>query len=196
MTVPTTTEGTNLANLAGRGYLGALARLLKGIVDQGVLDLTATADELNRVADTSARIVTTTASLALTEADHDGKTIVVDKADGAAITLPNATGSGARFKVIIGTAITSNSTTIKTSRGADHMFGGCVGSDDDGEGATGYTWKLDASDDTITLNGAATGGEAGDFFVLEDFATNKWHVFGYVKQSGGSEATPFSQTVS
>lgn len=162
-----------------------------------VMGQTATADEVNAVADVSGRVITSTAAtLALTAATHGERTVVVNKADGAALTLPAASGSGSRFKVIIGTAISSNSTTIKTAAAADHMYGIALGVDDDGEGATGYTWKTDSGDDTVTLDGAASGGEVGDYFIFEDFAANKWLVTGFIKQSGGSEVTPFSATVS
>lgn len=160
-------------------------------------DVTATAAEINAAADVSGRIVNVTGgSVALTAATHEGRIVTIDKADGCAVTLPAASGSGGRYKVVITTAISSNSTTISAANGSDSFIGGAVGSDDDGEGATGYTWKADSGDDRVTMNGASQGGEAGDFWTFEDVAANTWLVFGYIKQSGGSEATPFSAAVS
>jgi hypothetical protein len=76
------------------------------------------------------------------------------------------------------------------------MVGSARGVDDDAEGATGYQWNCETNDDTITMNGTATGGKAGDVWELEDIATDTWAVDGVLTQSGGSEATPFSATVS
>lgn len=158
--------------------------------------IAATAAEINAVCDRSARLVTTATNLTLNQASHSDRLVVVNKADGAAITLPAAAGLGSVYTVIIGTAITSNSTTIKAANASDSFVGHAYGSDDDGEGATGYTWKADSGDDTVTMNGAATGGEIGDLWEFIDIAANTWLVRGHIKQSGGSEATPFSATVS
>lgn len=141
--------------------------------------------------------VTVTANTVLTLAEHGNRTVIVNKADGAAITLPAAKGTGTQIKVYIGTTITSNSTTIKCPDASNSFFGGVVGVDTDLEGATGYTWNADAGDDTITMQGAATGGVKGDFFLFEDVAEDEWAIVGgYITQSGASEATPFSATVS
>lgn len=127
---------------------------------------------------------------------HGGRRVIATRAAGQAFTLPAATGSGQIFKLMLGASITSNSTTIKVANATDEFRGFAHGADDDGEGATGYTWKTDDNDDTITMNGSATGGEYGDTWELEDVASGLWLVKGFLKQSGGSEATPFSATVS
>lgn len=139
--------------------------------------------------------VNITADTTLTKIKHEGRTLTVNKADGAAITLPDATGSGDEYEFYIGTTITSNSTTIKAANASDTMLGGVVAQDTDAAG-TLKAWSVAANDDTITLNGVATGGKAGDVIRVKDVANNLWLVEGYIKQSGGSEATPFSATVS
>lgn len=153
--------------------------------------LAATAVEINRAADLSSRIVNTTASLALTLEDHSDKIVTVNKADGAAITLPAATGSGAKFTVIIGTTITSSSTTIKVV-GNDTMTGGVIVMNDSDGTVSGF--ETAATSDTITLNGSTTGGIKGDKYELVDIATDLWYVAGLVSGTG-TEATPFSATV-
>ena len=141
--------------------------------------------------------ITVTANLTLDPEQHAGRIVIVNKADGAAITLPNATGTGHVYTILIDTTISSNSTTIKVAPSTDEeMRGVLLGRDTDAEGATGYTWGADDNDDTITLNGAATGGKKGDKIILTDAATGQWDVEGFIQQSGGSEATPFSATVS
>lgn len=153
----------------------------------------ATAAEINRAADVSTRIINlTAATLAITELAHDGKIVTVNKADGTAITLPAATGSGAKIKFFIGTTITSVGTTIKVADATDIMYGAVIASNDASDAAN--IWKAGGTDDTITLNGTTTGGYVGDQIELTDVATNTWMVSGVLKQTG-TEATPFSATV-
>jgi hypothetical protein len=158
--------------------------------------LLATTAELNRAADVSTRIVSATAStLAVTVAAHDGKTVVFNRAAGIATTLPASTGSGARFKFVVGTAFTG-AATIKVT-GTDTMVGLVLGLD--GDGAPANAWTVGGTDDTITFDGAATpnmtqGGFAGDMYLIEDIASGVWLVNGFIKQTG-TEATPMSATV-
>lgn len=158
-----------------------------------LFSVTATADEISSMCDASSRIVTSTdaGTLALTVATHANKIVNFNDADGA-ITLPNATGSGVFFEVRIGTAATSMTITVTPS--TDEEFeGGLVGVDDDADAA--YAWKAEDNDDTISLNGTSTGGKVGDWFRFTDMATGIWRVEGFITQSGGSEATPFSAAI-
>jgi hypothetical protein len=158
-----------------------------------VLGGSSTSAEIDRACDVSARIVNVTAStLALTEAAHDGKTITLNRAAGIALTLPAASGSGARFRLFVGTTITSNSITIKVANSSDTMVGAAVQAADGG--STANIFEAGGTDDTITFNGTTTGGIKGDWVELEDVAANLWrvNVFG---SATGAEATPFSATV-
>lgn len=158
----------------------------------GGVAVTATALELNRAADVSGRLVTVTAAtLTATEAAHDGKTVVLSKVDGQAVTLPAASGSGMRLRFVVGLTITSVGTTIKVV-GNDTMKGLALGLD--GDGVPANAWATAADSDTITLDGSATGGVVGDVVELEDIATDIWAVQVRLQQSG-TEATPFSATV-
>jgi hypothetical protein len=145
-----------------------------------------------------APVAATAATLAVTALLHAGRTIKGDKADGIVFTLPLATGTGNKYKFYVGTTITSNGFIVKVGDATDTMTGGLAfGVDDDGEGATGYTWMAESGDDTITLNGTSTGGKIGDIIEVEDVATNVWAINQCtITQSGGSEATPFTATVS
>lgn len=155
--------------------------------------LTATIAEINRATDISARIVNVTAAtLAVTAAAHDSKVVTINKADGCAVTLPAATGSGIKLQFIIGTTITSNSTTIKVT-GNDTMTGAAIICQDGGDTVVGFETAADS--DTITFNGSTTGGIKGDCVELIDIAADLW----WVRITGsatGTEATPFSATVS
>lgn len=153
--------------------------------------VTATAAEINRVADASARIVDCTAStLAVTAALHDGKTVTLNRAAGIATTLPAATGSGTRLRFIVGTTFTS-SATIKVT-GDDIMTGFALYAQDSAD--TAVMFETAADTDTITFNGTTTGGYKGTIVELEDIAADTWYVS--VRGSAtGVEATPFSATV-
>lgn len=137
------------------------------------------------------QVTTLTANQTLTS-DHAG-IVVVNKADGAALTLPDATGSGLRYQIIIGTTVTSNSTTIKVPDADNVMTGVAIVAADGGSTVVG--WETAATTDTITFDGSTTGGIKGDCVELIDIAADLW----YVRVTGsatGTEATPFSATVS
>jgi hypothetical protein len=130
----------------------------------------------------------TAATLAITSALHNGRTITVNKADGSTLTLPAATGSGARFRIVVGTTITSVGLVISPT-GNDTMFGTVFGAQDGG--VTVEAWEAAAGNNTITLDGSTKGGLKGDIIELEDIAADVWRVLGHVQQTG-VQATPFS----
>ena len=160
--------------------------------------IAATAAELNRATDLSTRVVVLTATAAITEVLHEGKTCLMQEAGGNALctfTLPAATGGGGRYRFVVNEVNTSNY-VIKSVAGADVMRGTIVGaSTTDSATDAPRTWASGTTDDTITLNGTTTGGvKRGDWIELEDVATDTWIVRGFITQSG-AEATPFSDTV-
>ena len=150
----------------------------------------------NRRGDSTAVINVTASTISLTTAVHDGRLITLNRAAGITVTLPASEGSGAMFRIVTETTVTSGGNIVEVANGSDSFFGWAYGVDTDSEGATGYTWNADASDDTITLDGSAKGGIAGDLIEVEDFAVNKWLIRAYITQSGGSEVTPFNAAVS
>lgn len=153
----------------------------------------ATAAEINRAADLSTRIVDATAStLAVTLASHDGKTVTLNRAAGITATLPAAAGTGARFRFIVATTVTSNTTVIKVANSSDVMTGTALMAADGGD--TAVMFETAGTTDTITFNGTTTGGIKGDLVEVEDIATNLWHVR-VTGSATGTEATPFSATV-
>jgi hypothetical protein len=155
--------------------------------------LTATATELNRVADVSASLVAAGGTLTMTEAAHAGKIIKLDTAAGSVVTLPTSTGGGAVYKFLVTVTATSNSHVIKVGNATDEMRGYVV-QDSDTATAPNIWWAAD-NDDTITLNRTTTGLAAqGEYFELVDAVSGHFFVRGY-SQASGTEATPFSATV-
>ena len=160
------------------------------------LAVTATAAEINRVADTSARLVAGGATLTLTEALHDGKTVLWDTAAGTILTLPAASASGMKIRCVVSVTATSNSHIVKVANASDIMVGSITTIDTDtGDATLAFAVEVADAFDTVTLNRTTTGLAAvGDWVELQDVAVNRWAVTGVVRASG-VVATPFSATV-
>lgn len=159
-------------------------------VNVGVLSIadtivTATAAQING---TTVGAVTsqTGATLAVTSAIA-GVTNVLNKADGQAITLPAATGSGLVVRFLIGTTITSVGTTIAVT-GDDVFRGFCTQFADGGTTAAFYEA---AGTNRITFDGSTKGGIIGDSIELIDMKLDTWFV-NIIQSATGAEATPFS----
>lgn len=153
----------------------------------------ATGAEINRAADVSTRLVAAGATLAMSEAAHDGKVILLDTAAGSVVTLPASTGGGAIYRFLVTVTATSNSHVIKVANATDEMRGYVI-QDSDTATAPNTWWAAD-NDDTITLNRTTTGLAAqGEWFQIVDGLLNHYMVQGY-SQASGTEATPFSATV-
>lgn len=134
----------------------------------------------------------TASTLAITSAHHN-HVITLNRAAGIAVTLPAATGSGIRFRIVVGTTFTG-AATVKVT-GNDIMKGTATLFADAGATVVGFETAVDS--DTIDLLGTSnsTGGIAGAYIDLCDIAADTWFV-NYVSDAGGTEATPFSATVS
>lgn len=139
----------------------------------------------------------TDATVSVTAASHAGKTIVFSRAAGVTATLPAATGTGNIYRFVIGTTATSNANVIKVANATDVMNGSLnIQQDTDSDG-TVKVWRADAGDDTMTFAGAATtGGIVGGYIQCLDYKTGFWSCQAFTQSGGGSEATPFSATVS
>lgn len=141
-------------------------------------------------------VVTITATDAITQAEHAGRTNLLGEVGGDALvtlTLPSATGTGDVYKFVVSVVNTSNY-VIQVADASHTLEGVVFGAADGGNSVNG--WESGASDDTVTLNGTTTGGAAiGDWLEFTDIGTNLWAVKGGITQTG-IEATPFSAAVS
>lgn len=155
----------------------------------------ATAAEIARNTDVSARLIAAGGTLTVTEAAHEGKVICLDTAAGSVVTLPDSTGGGGRYYFLITVTATSNSHVIKCANATDEMRGSIMAATD-AAGLPINTWTAADNDDTITFNRTTTGTAAqGHWVECIDATSNHWFVRGFIEQSG-TEATPFSNTVS
>jgi hypothetical protein len=163
------------------------------LATDGVTELLASGAELNRVCDSSTRIVATTATtLTVTAAVHGNKVVVVNSTAPLAVTLPQATGSGELYRFIVGVAATATAHTIKVANATDVMAGCSFVVTTTATNVEGFATS--ATSDTITFNGTTTGGIVGDKVEIMDIATGVFNVR-ITGSATGTEATPFSATV-
>lgn len=144
----------------------------------------------------SAHLTTLTVTTVLGKAEHANCLLLMGAA-GAALTftLPAAVGSGNIFTFAVSVVNTSNY-LIKVADASDTMDGQIMTASIGDTPDLAQPWVTAAASDTITLNGTTTGGVGiGDWVQLIDIAENQWMVLGTTTTSG-TEATPFSATVS
>ena len=163
-----------------------------------ILDgVTATATEFNRANDVSGRLVAAGATLSVTEALHDGKTILLDTAAGSICDLSSATGSGAIYRFVISVIATSNSHVVRVAASTDDMMvGSLVNSDTDTADATiAFAAVTADAFDTITLNRSTSGSTTiGEYIEVQDILSGVWSVRGWYAGTG-TVITPFSAAI-
>ena len=156
---------------------------------------TITASEL-RTLDPGSRIVTTTAtalSLAITTAAERVILVNTNSTVANTVTLPLATGSGAKITVINNIAQTQGSVvvaangTTNTLKGVAYMVNATITNN-------AQAFFTSATSDKVTFNLTTTGGATGgDIVEAWDTATGVWTV--QVRSAtNGTAATPFSAT--
>ncbi len=120
--------------------------------------------------------VTASATLSLEEA---ARPVVLNAVAGLTLTLPVATGSGAKFRIYVGTTLTSVSYIINCA-GSDKFYGGVLSNDTGGSAAVtaDYVPASQGTSVTFTLAFANAMGLAGDYVEITDIAALKWHVWG------------------
>lgn len=134
----------------------------------------------------STAVVNITTETTLTYADHVGRIIEVNDADGA-VTLPSITSDtiGAEYTFFIGTD--STDLDIKTD-GTDKFVGSVSVS-----GTTTKAFAPGATNDVISMNGTTTGGDANSVVKVVALATAEYMVQGVLIGSG-TVATPFADS--
>lgn len=156
--------------------------------------LTATAAELNRIADTSSRVITTNVTaLSLTVTQHAERVLLVNTNSTVAntFTLPASAGTGEKFTIINNIAQTQGSVVVAAL--STDVMAGCAVIVSTTEEAAG-AFATSATSDKVTLNITTTGGEtAGDKIECWDGAAGTWTVQ-VLGMGSGTLATPFSAT--
>lgn len=130
---------------------------------------------------------------------HVGRTVYLNRAAGIAVTLPAATGTGAKYRLVVGATFTG-AASIAVASGTDYMVGTATLFADGGDTVVGFatanTGTVATESDTISMfgTGNANGGIKGATYELEDVASAVWAVR-VVSDAGGTEASPFSAAV-
>ena len=132
-------------------------------------------------------------SLSLTQALHANRVVYVTDV-ASAYVLPAASGTGDKYTIHLG-ATQTGAGTIKVANATDVMVGTAVLFQDGGDAVVGFGTAADS--DTVDLLGTAnsTGGILGAIYEFWDVASGIWATR-IVSDAGGTEATPFSATVS
>jgi hypothetical protein len=132
----------------------------------------------------SSAVVEITAETTLTYADHVGRIIEINDADGA-VTLPTITTDtiGAEYTFFVGTDATD--LDLKTD-GTDKFVGSVSVA-----GTTTKAFAPAADNDVISMNGTTTGGDANSVIKVVALATAQYMVQGVLIGSG-TVATPFA----
>ena len=131
--------------------------------------------------------------LPLTAAAHAQKMVCVSSTASTAVTLPQATGTGNKYRLQFQVAATGTASTIKVANSTDVMQGIVLAPASTTVGL-GF-WATSATSDTLTLNGGTTGGKIGDWYEFTDILTGFWMVNGMTQPTVTNMATPFSATV-
>jgi len=124
-------------------------------------------------------VVGITAETTLTFADHAGKVIEINDADGA-VTLPTIAANSA--SAVAG----ADDLSVNSHIGAVYKF--VVGTD-----CTNSTFAPASSNDVISMNGGTTGGDRGSTVTITAIADNEYLVEA-VLIGTGTEATPFADS--
>lgn len=132
----------------------------------------------------------------LTVSDHNNKTVLLDTATGSVVTLPSATGSGAKFRFVVSVLATSPNHVVKVGTATDVMQGNiALGGTAALPASSSSIFAPAATHDTITLNRTTSGGVTiGEWFEALDVASGIWQITGSLTATG-TPATPFSNTV-
>lgn len=131
-----------------------------------------------------------TASFTLDRRVHADNWVKCDAAAGMTVTLPASAGTGDKYKLFVGTTVTSNNFIVQVANATDVLYGAVHLTTD----IAGTSMPTGATDDTITMNGSTKGGVKGSWVILEDIATGIWALSGALICTG-TEATPFSAAV-
>lgn len=135
-------------------------------------------------------IIANTGTVTLTEGQTGGK-VILDRASGSIITLPDTPADGTNYEFITKTDLSSNNYQIDTGVSGLDTFSGFVfakkaATADEIFSANGGLYT------SITMNGTTSGGDLGTNIKVSYSETeNKWYTSGYYYGSGVL-VTPFS----
>lgn len=147
---------------------------------------------IDGVGSDSTSLVAIAADTTITVAGYSNRTILLNKSGTqVTVTLPAATGTGAKFTFVQQLVNTSKYNILALA--GDLMCGNILtNSSSDSQSCQPWISLVATSNIRIVLNGTTQGGVSiGDWVELIDIATDTWAVKG-LTTSSGTEATPFA----
>ncbi len=134
--------------------------------------------------------VTVTASSATLGTTHVGRTVVLDRATGIAVTLPTASGTGNVYKLFIKTSFTGAASVVVGATTTELMMGTALLLQDAADTVVGFNATAATTLNLWNTDGRF-GGLAGASVTLVDVATGVWQV-SYTSDAANTEASPFA----
>lgn len=188
------TSGTCTATLTNSALEEASYLNVRDRLGNKVIAIDAGGVRVQKGLSAGAPVEVTSATLTVTP-EYAGRTIVLNRAAGIAVTLPDATGTGNVYKFFIKTTFTG-AATIKSSRSADIWIGHALMGNNTDNSVVDWQAVAGSTIDTLDMLGTSnsTGGIEGQEIELTDVATNVWAV-SVRGDAAGTEATPFANTV-
>ena len=185
----------NVSNYTEQGGARTVIGGELDIVSGGSLEIngtaiTATAAEINRIADDSARVVTVTDTYAAACATNGTGVInyISSSSANATVTLPAATGTGCVYEFTWLAAPTGSGDVIQVT--GDDSFNGVFWMANDSD-ATASAFETSSDTDKLTFTSSTKGvSQAGAWIRFQDAATDKFVITGSSLIGTGSEATP------
>lgn len=106
---------------------------------------------------------------------HNGRTVNLDQSGGTAVTLPAATGTGFKCRLVV--SVASNANTVLTLPTTDYFQGVALVNDvGDSSAATVDAYTAGSTSNKLAPTTAGGGGAVGDYIELEDIAAAKWAI--------------------
>lgn len=158
----------------------------------GVAIISATAAAIKRMLEASTRfVISTSTALTITQTQHANKVILwrPNSSGAATATLPLATATGDRYRIINDLAQTQGSLVL-TARTGD-VVRGKAKSFDTTAAADASAFLSTATSIKLTLNRTTQGGLGYDEIIADDTTLNSWLIDAETVGSG-TLATPFS----
>ncbi len=178
----TSATSLNDADIFPVNQSGVLKQITAGVLNSakgGVVDTTAT-------------------TLAVTQALHGNKTVTISSASPIAITMPQATGTGTKYRFVLQVVATATGHTIKVANATDSFTGvymsPCTATATHMAFAAVTSATTATRSDTVTLNGTTTGGAVGMIIEITDCQTGFFDFFA-VDTCVSTTTTPFSAGV-
>jgi len=137
-------------------------------------------------------MLTLNTTTSVTVAGHANRLLMLSNTAAMPVTLPEATGTGAKFCFVIGNA-NNNEYEIQVATD-DVMQGGIWHVDGDLQSTANavFDWTTNTPD-TINMDADTnTGGQPGDKICVTDYASGLWLVEGALRSDGDAYSTVFS----